>query len=200
MPDLSPQSAELRACFERMAAGDPAAREELFRRVRGRLEELARRMLRGFPNVRRWADSDDVLQNALVRLLRTLETIHPSSVREFLNLSALEIRRELLDLARRFAGPGKVHFAADSLDAEGSAGQPRDPVTPPEELERWTRFHEEVERLPAEEREVVGLLVYHGWTQAQAAEQLGVSDRTVRRRWESAALKLHVLLREKSGP
>jgi RNA polymerase sigma factor (sigma-70 family) len=192
----SPNTTELGDCFARMAAGDPAARDELFRRVGDRLRDLAHRMLRRFPNVRRWAETDDVLQNALVRLLRTLETIHPTSVREFLNLSALEIRRELLDLARQFGGPGKVHFAAASLDAAGSGGHPPDPVTPLEDLERWTRFHQEVERLPAEEREVVSLIVYHGCTQAQAAEQVGVTDRTVRRRWEAALLKLHPLLRE----
>ena len=52
----------------------------------------------------------------------------------------------------------------------------------------------EVEKLPAEEREVVGLIFYHGWKQAEVADLFGISERTVRRRWESAKEKLgHVL-------
>jgi RNA polymerase sigma-70 factor (ECF subfamily) len=51
--------------------GDTTASDELLRSVCGRLETLARKMLRGFPKVRRWAQTDDVLQNALMRLLRS---------------------------------------------------------------------------------------------------------------------------------
>ena len=50
------------------------------------------------------------------------------------------------------------------------------------------------EALPAEEREVVGLIFYHGWEQAKVAELFQVNERTVRRRWQSAMLKLHHLL------
>ena len=59
-----------------------------------------------------------------------------------------------------------------------------------EDLERWCLFHQQVEQLPPEEREVVGLIFYHEWTQAQVAELFQVNVRTVRRRWESAMQKL----------
>ena len=62
------------------------------------------------------------------------------------------------------------------------------------ELEMWRRFHEAVERLPAEEREVVGLAFYHGWTHARIAELLQTSERTVRRHWQSAGLRLNEAL------
>jgi RNA polymerase sigma factor (sigma-70 family) len=58
-----------------------------------------------------------------------------------------------------------------------------------------TEFHQQIERLPAIEREVVGLLWYHGLTQAEAGEVLGVSERTVKRHWLAARLKLHEALR-----
>ncbi len=60
----------------------------------------------------------------------------------------------------------------------------------PETLEGWMAFHEAVERLPVEEREVFGLLWYRGMTHAQAAEVLGVATKTVQRRWASARLML----------
>ena len=55
-------------------------------------------------------------------------------------------------------------------------------------------FHEAVERLPAEERELFGLLWYQGMTHAQAAEALGVATKTVQRRWASARLFLEEAL------
>ncbi len=64
------------------------------------------------------------------------------------------------------------------------------------DLEQWCRFHEEVTRLPIEEREVVGLVYYHGWSQTQVAELFQVNVRTVRRWWESALVKLHRELKD----
>ena len=70
------------------------------------------------------------------------------------------------------------------------AGWPRSPTATgrPESLEEWAAFHEAVDRLPEEEREVMDLLWYRGLTHAQAAEALGVATKTVQRRWASARL------------
>jgi RNA polymerase sigma-70 factor (ECF subfamily) len=178
----------LHACLDALRAGDRRAADELLAATCGRLEQLARRMLKKFPNVRRWADTDDILQNALLRLLRTLEALRPASTADFANLAALHIRRELLDLARHFRGrldrPGDR--AAAALAAPGAAPERGGA----DDLELWGAFHEAVERLPAAEREVVGLTFYHGWTQAQIAELFAVDERTVRRRWRSACLRL----------
>jgi RNA polymerase sigma-70 factor (ECF subfamily) len=100
MPHSSLDTTQLQALLDRIRAGDTAARDELLRSVVGRLEGLARKMLRGFPLVRRWNETDDVLQNALLRLLRALETVNPASTRAFFGLAAAQIRRELLDLRR----------------------------------------------------------------------------------------------------
>ena len=50
-------------------------------------------------------------------------------------------------------------------------------------------------RLPAAEREVVGLIFYHGWTQVQVAEMLGITERTVRRYWQRSLAKLKYSLK-----
>ena len=62
-------------------------------------------MLKFFPVVARWEQTDDVLQNALVRLCRALEAAPPEDARHFYHLAELQIRRELLDLANRYRGP-----------------------------------------------------------------------------------------------
>ena len=41
----------------------------------------------------------------------------------------------------------------------------------------------------------MGLIYYHGWTQAQVAELFQVNVRTVRRWWEAALVKLHRVLK-----
>jgi RNA polymerase sigma factor (sigma-70 family) len=48
-----------------------------------------------------------------------------------------------------------------------------------------------VEQLPEDEREIISLLFYEALTQEDAAQLLGVNIRTVKRRWQSARLKLH---------
>jgi len=47
-----------------------------------------------------------------------------------------------------------------------------------------------VERLPDEEREAFDLLFYGGMEQHEAAALLGISERTLRRRWQSSKLML----------
>lgn len=196
---MADSSSLLQPLLARLQSGDVTARDELFRHVAGRLERLTRKMLHGFPTVQRWAGTDDVLQGALIRLLRSLETVRPTTAREFLGLAAEQIRRELIDLARHYYGPqglGANHASRNGFDGS------RDPVLAqpdagdePMTLNAWCEFHEEVRRLPADEREVVDLLFYQELTQVEAADLLQVAVRTVQRRWQSALLKLHSVLK-----
>jgi len=198
--DESLNTVQMHNWVDRMRAGDTSAASELIRKVGRRLERLAKKMLRGFPNVARWAEFDDVLQGAVIRLLASLETIRPASTRDFYNLAAVHLRRELIDLARRFHGAHGIAANHESVAGDSSIGNAvLEGVAPSGDvgdLDRCTAFHAAVERLPAEEREVVGLAFYHGWDDVRAAELLGVSDRTVRRWWKSACRRLREELGE----
>ena len=70
MSILPAHTTQLHAWIDRLRTGDRGARDDLLRGITGRLYPLAQKMLGRFPNVRRWADTDDVLQNAQLRLLR----------------------------------------------------------------------------------------------------------------------------------
>jgi RNA polymerase sigma factor (sigma-70 family) len=189
MPDPDLDTVVMQNCLDRWRAGDKGAADDLLRKSGVRLEKLARRMARSFPNVRSVVEVEDVLQNSLMRLLRTLLTLRPTSTRDFFNLAAVHIRRELLDLARSYRNRHTV-----PLDpSDSSAQSPAEPAAPDDagpESDRWVRFHEAVELLPVEEREVVGLVFYHGWTQDKIAELFQVDERTIRRRWASACQRL----------
>ena len=173
-------TASLHDLIVRFQAGENAALDVLIRRSEARLALFTRRLLGGYPKVRAREQTDDVLQNILIRMSRALRQETPGSVQEFFNLAAVQIRRELIDLARSHARRPTVALASD----------PSAPAEDVRELDRWADLHEAVERLPPEPRQVFSYRFYHGWTQLQIAELLGVSDRQVRRLWIDACLRL----------
>jgi RNA polymerase sigma-70 factor (ECF subfamily) len=184
--------------IERAQRGDRAALDEMLARASSRLETLARKMLRDYPTVRRWEQTGDVLQDALLRLDRALRQAPPNDTRHFLRLAALQIRRTLIDLARKHDGPrgiaARYESAYISPGGEGDELERFVDASEPASLEAWTAFHEAVERLPDDEREVFQLIWYHGMTQVEAAGILGVNDRSVRRRWVASRVSLGRML------
>ncbi len=186
---------------DRMQAGDLGAREELLRAFLERLERLSRKMLARYPKVGRYVQVEDILQASVLRLLHALESVRPSSTRAFFGLAAEQMRRELLDLGRHFYGPegeGAHHVSvcAEPGHENRAAIDPASPGDDFDHLELWCQLHRAIATLPVQEREVVGLVYYHGWTQAQVAELFQVNVRTVRRWWESAVARLQGLLND----
>jgi RNA polymerase sigma-70 factor (ECF subfamily) len=197
MADASPSTAELQALLDRIQAGDATARDELLGHACERLRRLTRKMLKGFAQVHRREQTDDVLQNALVRLWRALQAQTPRSLRAFYGLAALQIRRELLDLARHYHGPEGARAGQAGQEGEDSskstppfAEEKVDTTHEPSRLAVWTEIHQRVEALPEEEREVFDLLWYQELKQAEAAALLDVSPATIRRRWLAARRRL----------
>jgi RNA polymerase sigma-70 factor (ECF subfamily) len=194
-------TAELQLCLERLQAGDASARAALLNAACERLQRLAHAMLKDYRRLRRWEETDDVLQPALLRLHRALQEITPPSLRDFYRLAALQIRRELIDLARHYFGPqgwGARHETRggneDSPGAGPVASEPMDAAHGPPQLLAWSEFHDQVQNLPLPEQEVFELVWYQGLTHAEAAALLEVSPKTVQRRWHGACRKLYAAL------
>lgn len=188
--------------LELLRAGNATARDQIINYSCERVGRLTKKMLANYPHLRRWEQTDDVLQVALLRLHRSLKDVQPESVRQFFGLAAMQVRRTLIDLARHHFGPeGQAahHFTAGrgvaADDGDGPILKSSVESCEPETLDSWTRFHEAVETLPNDEREVFSLLWYGGMTQTEAASVLGVVERTVRRRWESARCLLYEAMR-----
>jgi RNA polymerase sigma factor (sigma-70 family) len=195
MTDSESQQSMTQQLLCRAVAGDASAVDAVLRHNCERLTSLTRRMLGDFQRVRRWAETDDVLQNALVRLVGALRDVKPATPRDFLALATLQIRRELIDLARRFYGPegiGANHDSRASHDSKSpEAARQADLSQEPSSMAQWSELHQQIAALPDDEREVVGLLFYQGLSQAEAADVLKISVRTVQRRWHTALCKLH---------
>jgi RNA polymerase sigma factor (sigma-70 family) len=193
-------TAQFQQLLDQAAEGSEDAYGELIHRASARLMRLTRKMLRSYPHLRRWEQTDDVFQTAVMRLHRSLSEVNPESVRHFFALSTTQIRRTLIDLARHHFGP-EGQAARHQSDAGGAVShgghevqdQP-DTGDRPESLESWAQFHETVEQLPTAEREVFELVWYGGMVQREIATLLGISEPTVKRRWRAARLQLHQTL------
>ncbi len=190
MVDETTVSGQVRVLVERLRAGDESARAELFSVATARLRHLAHRMLLGFPKLRALEETDDVLQNAALRVWKALEDIKPGNAREFFGLATLNIRRELIDLVRRHFGRRGEREPPQPEPADLPGSHTLEPSRPAV----WTEFHEAVGRLPDDEREIVDLLWYQDLTQSDAADLLGIDKSTVKRRWRAARLKLASVL------
>lgn len=176
--------------LELMKAGDRQnAGRLLIEHACERLRLLAHRMIRRYPHVRRWEETDDVFVEATTRLHRSLADVLPESPRHFYNLAATHVRRVLIEMARKYFGPlgvGANHETDSHAEGRPARHDPADSSGEPANIVEWTEFHEHVEALPDEEREVFSLTWYEGLSQGEIANVLGIAIRTVKRRWQSA--------------
>ena len=189
-----PLPGKLQSCLATLRGGDDSARGKILEICNDRLRELSHRLLGRFAKVRRWDNTDDVAQNAAIRLYRALAETVPDSTRGLMGLMITQIQRELLDLARKHSGPMSYavnHGTNVRRDAHGEVvlvEEAADPGETNEEIpiDRWEQFHAAVEALPDEQREVFKLVWYLGLEQQAVADTLGISPRTVARRWHEA--------------
>jgi RNA polymerase sigma-70 factor (ECF subfamily) len=171
-----------------LQAGKPNAAEPEFRRILSRVERMTRAAFKRYTRVGRFVEPADVVQNTIMRLLNAFRAIRPASTRDFYAIVNELIRREFLDLTRRYfgpQGPGTRTIAMPVGEGDGHFVPPG--LEPDADADQLAAFHEAVAKLPAREQEVIGLAYYHGWTQTQIAALFQVSTRTVQR-WQDAAV------------
>jgi RNA polymerase sigma factor (sigma-70 family) len=187
---------QLQAILDLAARGNDEAYDQLIGRASERLLKLTRKMLRRYPQLRRWEDSDDVFQTVAIRLQRSLHNLKPESVHQFFGLATVEIRRSLIDLIRHHFGPegaAAKHHSDVLGESSGDGGllqnEPADNLKP-ETIDAWAQFHRSVEELPVDQSEVFHLVWYGGLEQKEIADLLGISVSTVKRRFRSARLCL----------
>jgi RNA polymerase sigma factor (sigma-70 family) len=187
----SSSSTQVQRLLELLHCGHDSARAHLLEHGLERFRLLARRMLRRQQDLRALGETDDVVQHTLIRLHRALAQVKPTTARDFFGLAARQIRWVLRDFARKHAVAKCVTFPGHlALEDE-----PHDGAGEPTDLLEWADFHDKIDALPDEEREVFDLLLYQGMTQADAAALLGISLRSLKRRWQRARLRLRDALR-----
>lgn len=193
-------------CLGQLATGDDSARHTVLELVSDRLYRLTRVMFHQFPALRSWEETPDIHQRAMLRLYQALGDIHPDNSRQLFNLAALQVKRILIDLARHYSGANErsCRFPMPLGNHHGShvdaPHEPRDDSSQPGTLDNWTAFHEGIDALPEQEREVAMLIFYDGLGQEEVAALLNVSVRTVKRLWQSAKMILRRSMEHSDAP
>ena len=193
---LTNSAMAVQVCLDRLNSDESGAFRDLLSVSINRLRVLARKILADIPAVKRWESTDDLLQNASLRLWKAIETQHPPTPTDFFRLAACVMRRELIDLSRSHYGPlgwGANHHSPkptdsrEQLDARQPAGPESDS---PEQLSEWTEFHTYIENLPDDQRQLFDLLWYQGLTLNETSDLLGIPLRTLGRAWKLARIRL----------
>ena len=198
-PSATESTIAVRHWLERHKAGDESARRELLEISMRRLRLLARRILTDIPSVKQVEETDDLLQNSVVRLWKCLAETRPETPVDYFRLAACLIRRELIDLSRHHFGQRGARTNAETppSSAEESAVVFRDVQAAnddsfnPQKISQWTEFHEYVENLSAEDRALFDLLWYQGLTMNETSDLLNIPLRTLGRRWKLVRVKLY---------
>ena len=188
MPDEK-TTVVVQRCLDALAGeapAEPIIRHLLDGSVR-RLHHLCAGLLyRSYPRLTRPPlnlQTDELLGAVVERLLKALCEVRPQTARQFLALAGQHMRWELNDLARRLdEQPAGVELCDGMAAAPAST---RSGLTP-----HARRLLEAIEGLPKDECEVFDLVGIQGLTQGEAAEVVGVSEKTVQRRLKRARLLL----------
>ena len=187
---------EIEKCLAELKAGDPQARNRLISIACERLRKLTRKILYGEQRICQEVESDDLLNDALIQLMKGLDEIQPNDSQHFFRLASQHIRWSLINLARKVYGTKgyRTHekgMKQDSPEETQDWNPPaRDSSFNPFKLMEWTEVHEKAEQLPEKEKEAFDLLYYQGLTQNEAADLMGVSSRSVRNYWALACRRL----------
>ena len=184
MIDSEDTDVVLQHCLKRLAraTNDADAREI----VRDLLSVAADRILllcgstlrRQYPRLAKGplnVQPDELLSAVVERLIKAMRSVRPTYVREFFALAMRHIRWELNKLARELDADRDEPLAPDAIvrAPEESAEQ----FSP-----RGRRLLEAINGLPQIDRQIFHLVRLHGMTQADAAEVLAISIKTVQRR------------------
>ena len=183
--------------------GDPDALNRLIAACQVQIEHLARRQLRNHPEFRDgFNDTDDIVQEASVSLFKALQHLQPESEQHLFNLAAMQVRRRIIDLTRKFRGPQSPvalratnvvrHADGDIVRSEQAAAA----ATAPSLLDDWEGFHQVVDSLPEKLQTTFSMRFYLGAKPTDIAQTLGCDVRTVRRYWSAAKEEIHRKLKD----
>ena len=181
---------EITAMLDAAKRGDNAAFDRLFGLLYPDLRRIARARMRR-ADERVLLDTTSLVHECYLRLLR-LERIRAQDRAHFLAYAARVMRSVVVDIAREQQalrrGGDRIFITFDSA-AIGAAAAPE------ENLLLVHAALQELEELEPRLVRVVEMRYFVGLTNADIADALGVSSRTIERDWERARSFLFIALK-----
>lgn len=176
--------------LEKLRNNDKDAKNAIIIHTLDRLERISRRMFHKFPVLQDSEETGDILHMLVLKLDKALSHDTPNSVSGYFALVNLNLNWILKGLARKIkASEGLIWNGMNDV-----LNRVSDPYSGPVNNLDWVEFFEILEMLPQENKEIFDLIWLQGFNQKQAAMILGVSLRTVIRRWIKAKLEIRKLM------
>lgn len=183
--------------LQHVAAGDRAAIDAVFGALYPDLKRIARARLRqqGHGD---GMHTTTLVHESFMRLVGA-RSLQLQDRRHFFAYAAKMMRNIIVDSARehlaerRGGGAEHVTLGGDEVEAVAGTGADADLV----------RVHDAVralEQIDPDLAELVEMRYFGGYEDLEIAQLLGITDRTVRRRWEKARAWLYVALQDSGAP
>ena len=173
------------------ASGDRAALDQVYQSLYPDLKRLARARLRGQGRSDNM-DTTVLVHESFLRLVNA-RGLRLEDRRHFFGYAAKTMRNIIIDSAReRLAerrGGGAEHVTLGADDALAVAE-----TQASEELIQVSDALQELAVVDPELAELVEMRYFGGYSEAEIAELQGVTERTVRRRWDKARAWLYLAL------
>jgi RNA polymerase sigma factor (TIGR02999 family) len=179
--------------LEQAYAGDRGATEKAYTLLYPELLKIARARLRVHqaPSL---LDTQALVHESFLRFVGGVP-LQVASRKHFYAYAAKAMRHIIIDFVRRSQAERRGgDLQQVTFDTAVFNAAPAEQPTPVLDLERALDV---LQRLDAPLAELVELRFYGGYTDAEAALALGISERTVRRQWDKA--RAFLLLEMKAG-
>lgn len=190
MPDRAPEAPPLTLLLQQAHAGDAAAGDQAYALLYPELLKIARARLR-VHQAPTLLDTQALVHESFLRFVGGAP-VALQSRKHFYAYAAKAMRHIVIDFVRRAQAQRRGgELQQVTFDTAFIDELPQSQATPLLDVERALAALEAVDPPLAE---LVELRFYGGYTDAEAAQALGVSERTVRRQWDKARAFLLVEL------
>jgi RNA polymerase sigma factor (TIGR02999 family) len=177
--------ADLAKLIERAQAGERGALDELFAATYADLQALARARLRASPRVT-VLDTTALVNESYVRLTQA-GRLRPQDRAHFVRYAARAMHSVVVDFVRRRATERR---GGDRERVELTTGVTDESLDAEAEILKVHEALAELGTIDPRAVEVVEMRYFGGLTEAEIAEALGMTERTVRRDWAKARVLL----------
>ena len=178
--------------LQRAAGGDRQALDAIYQSLYPELKRVARARLRQQGRGGSEMGTTMLVHESFVRLVNARD-LRLQDRHHFFAYAAKTMRNIIIDSAREHLaerrGAGAEHLTLSGADAQAVPD-----IGASEELIRVGEALQDLQSIDPELAELVDMRYFGGYSEAEIAELQGVTERTVRRRWDKARAWLYVAL------
>ena len=178
------------------AEGDRAALDQVYAALYPELKRVARARLRQ-QGRGDGPGTTTLLHESFLRLVNARD-LRLEDRRHFFAYAARTMRNIIIDSAREALAERRGGGAAHETLGGDAAQQVAD-IRAGDELVRVSDALHDLEKVDPELAELVEMRYFGGYTEVEVAELQGITERTVRRRWDKARAWLYLALDDKTA-